>query len=350
MGARVTAVRVGSTDDERTARDLLGLGGWVPGVLVGIFAVTYAIVAKATAPPGAFWNELAALVLVTLGAIAVVYVRGDPMPLGPAILVAMAGPLANAVLFAKFTTDITYLQAWALSASGALSFFLCVRGRTVISWISLLGSLGVCTAWGHLIGLGAGFAVEFSISNLGPQFMATFFAAVIRPVAKNVFALRRASTAAAAAKAANDALLDERDRQLEHLGAKARPLLDRLVDPTPLSVDERRACALVEAQLRDALRAPVLDRTEIGNAAWAARSRGVEVVLLDDRGLDDASSFVLDRLSEAVVPILAGATAGAVTVRVLPPGRAVAVTVLRTEGDVIDRVEYDHRGEVIVAR
>lgn len=350
MGPTVSDVRIESAVDEGSARKLLGLGGWVPTALLGFFIGTYAVVAVATAPPGSWWAELVAVVLVSVGAIALVYIHGDPMPRWPAVVVAIAGPAAVIVLFAVMPTDLTYLQAWPLSASAALSFYLCVRGRTVISWISLLTSIGACVAWAVLVGLGAGFGIGFSASNLATQFMATFFAAVIRPVGRNVFALRQASTAAAAEKAAHAALLDERERQLVRLDVRARPLLERLVEPAPLTDEERRSCGLVEAQLRDALRAPVLDRQAIVDAAWQARSRDVEVVLLDDRGLADASSSVLDRITEALVPLLAGAQRGAVTIRVLPPGRAVAVTVLRTDGDVIDRVEYDHNGAVIVAR
>lgn len=340
-----------SADSEpriRNVRELLGLTGAVPAVLVTFFIVTYAVVGYSTARPGALWIEAVAVILVSVAAIALAFTDGDPMPLGVTLAVGLAGPVATGLVFTTLPADAhTYLSAWPLSATTALAFYSCVRGRTGFAWASLLLAMLICVVWAGLVGLGFGYGVMFSAVNAAVQLMGTFFAMVIRPVAHRVFALQEVRTAAAVAQAAHDAVFDERERQLVRLDARARPLLERLAMPTALTSEEQRTCALVEAQLRDAIRAPSFDEHTVADEVWRARSRGVEVVLLDDRGLDDATAEVRTRLIGAVAEALAAAESGTVTVRVLPPGRVVLATILHAFGERVERVEIDLNGELL---
>ena len=64
---------------------------------------------------------------------------------------------------------------------------------------------------------------------------------------------------------------------------------------------EKLACELLEAQLRDSLRAPGFQKNHVIDAVRAARNRGVEVVLLDDHGMDGANADVRDRIHSSIV-------------------------------------------------
>ena len=102
---------------------------------------------------------------------------------------------------------------------------------------------------------------------------------------------------------------------------------------------------LLEAELRDEIRAPYFTGTEVVAAARRARSRGVEVVLFDDRG--DATrggstqyeERLRTRIVERAVAALDEAGAGRVVVRVCPAGRRWAATILTDAGLAVVEAE-----------
>ncbi len=331
-------------------RALLGLQ--TPGAvgMVVFFIVAFALVGGMTAPAGGLWAEALAWALVSVGAVALIRAPGDPLSLPWTVYIALAGPMAAALVLPLLSADdLMILQLWPLSATTALASYMCARGRVLAGWASLLSAIGLCALWAHVIGEGAGYGLWVSVVKLAPLVMATFFAGTIRPAARDIFALRQASTVAVAQQAADSAILDERDRQLLRLDARARPLLERLADPRPLTAAECLECGLVEASLRDSLRARALDTPEVIDAAWAARVRGVEVVLLDDHGLSGAPGPVRERIVGQVVSALHRAEQGSITIRILPPGRRVLATVLHADGDDIVRTEYDQDGRLVSA-
>lgn len=96
--------------------------------------------------------------------------------------------------------------------------------------------------------------------------------------------------------------------------------------------EERRHAGLLDARIRDALRSPRLDRPDISRAAWDLRARGVAVLLVDDRGDGPDPAGHLDAVAEAFTAMAPGITAGRVTVRVLPHGRADYATIVTADG------------------
>lgn len=328
-------------------RDLLGLRTPAATILVATFVLTFGLAAIVTAPTGTLPTSLLAWALISVAAVVLIRASGDPLPAAITGGVAAAGPLAAVLTFPALPGVVDRsLQLWSLPATVALGAYLCVRGRIRAGWVSLLLASAVCWVWAAVSGYGVGPAVVMSLLNLAPLLMATFFALTVRPATRDIFELQREGTAAAAAEAAHLAHLEERDRQLVRLDDRARPYLERLTRPEPLTVEEQQWCALAEARLRDGLRAPVLDGCELVDAAWRARSRGVEVILLDDHGLDGSSPAARESIGRAVVAALDSAAAGAVvTVRVLPPKRATAVTIVEALGETVTRAEYDVDGE-----
>ena len=76
----------------------------------------------------------------------------------------------------------------------------------------------------------------------------------------------------------------------------------------------------------------------------AARRRGVQVDLIDDQGMADASDGARNRLRAAVAAAVHDAAGGAVRVRILPPGRAHAASILVRDEKGVQRTEYDPDG------
>lgn len=338
-------------DVQGDVRELIGLRTPAATALVVAYVVTFAIVAWATRPAEGLVAETIAWLVVSVGAVAIIRAPGDPIPLLWTAYLTVVGPISVGLLLLVVPVPIDgLLQLWPLAASTAIYTFMCVRGRTPWAWAGVLAMIATCMAWSTLTGQAATYGLAISAVNLAPVAMSTFFALTIRPAARDIFALRSQAIARAAAEAADSAVLDERDRQLARLDALARPLLQRLADNEPLAEQDEQACALLEAHLRDSLRAPTLAVPGVATAAHAARSRGVEVVLLDDHALDTAPHPARERILSAVVNALERAASGTLTIRILPPRRHALATIVYSTPEGIVRSEYGHDGHPVALR
>ncbi|SDD14612.1 hypothetical protein [Rhodococcus tukisamuensis] len=329
-------------------RELLGMRSPAATLIVWFYALTFALLAVVSHDGvSAFWPLPVAVLVVTCGAVALIRIDGDPLPIPATLVLAAIGPVSCALVLSVLAAPGSIphqAQAWPLGASTVIYTFMCVRGRTWYAWLGFAATTGIFVAWSIQIGQSAGHGVTVSTINLPPLLMATFFAYKLRPDAQATFELREQTTRRVAAEAADSAMLEERDGQLRRLDELARPLLERIRTESDLNADERLACRLLEAYLRDTLRAPALADAPVSAAARAARTRGVEVILLDDRGMDTAPAEVRDRFLTAVADELDAARDGAVTVRVLPPGRKAAATVLANSGNAVRRIEFGPDG------
>ncbi|NMN95084.1 hypothetical protein [Antrihabitans stalactiti] len=290
------------------------------------------------------WPIGAALVITFAVTIGLIAVRPDPLPVGIAVMMALAGPLCCALVFCVLPIPPTSAaQLWPLGTGTATATYMCVRGRTGAAWINVLAMIAVTAIWSASTGQGFLHGVGISVINLGPLLMATFFAYTIRPAARAIFDLREESTRRIATEAAATAALVERDEQMQQLDQLVRPILSTIANPEQLDSTTKLECALLEAHLRDKLRAPALDQPSVAAAARQARQRGVEVVMVDDHGLDDDDDEIGPRLFSLVSTELGRAEAGTVTIRILPPHRQLLATILAYDPATgIRRLEIDH--------
>lgn len=331
-------------------RDLLGMRSSAARVMALVYALTCLVLAFYSSNfVDEVWPNYAAALVLAVAASVLVSSAGDPMPLGQALAVGLAGPAACALSLWQLAIPVqNYLVLWTGGMTTALLTFLCVRGRVLIAWLCFGVMLGVFMVWSEITGQGIEYGLSVSFINAGPLLMATVFAYTIRPLGNSIFALREQSTRRIAAAAASAAVLEARDAKLDELDLLARPLLEQIASGESLSPAERSACEVLEARLRDGLRAPGLQSAELIAEAQAARGRGVEVVMLDDRGMDDAPEDLRARLAREVVAELSGVLDGTVTVRILPPKRKIMATIL-IQGELVRRVEFDHAGERVAA-
>lgn len=336
-----------TTDPSRDVRDLLGMRTRAARILVGLYAGVTAVVAFfGAAEATSVWPIACAVAVCSLAAYALVAAPGDPLPLRVTIPLAFTGVASSALVLSvapvPAANDIALW--WPFGMSTVIFTFMCVRGRTPAAWFGMACMITTAAVWAQWTGRGAGFGLSVSVVNVAPLLMSTFFAYTLRPLAKAIYVLRETTLRTSADRAASDAALEERDVQLDRLDARARPLLERIATGVPLRDDERRAAILLEARLRDGLRAPILQDREIVDAADAARRRGVDVVMLDDRGMDDADVDEQRRIRRAVADELDAVSAGSVTVRVLPPGRRALATIL-VRGETVRRIELGGRSD-----
>lgn len=287
-----------------------------------------------------------ALAILTVGVGCLILVGGDPQPMWTTGVILLSGPAAVAVtLFGMEYPFPISLARWPIMGAALLYAFACPLGRIWLGWLGMTLVVCVVCAWSWIRGGDPWYGVVTGYMDYTPLLIASVFALTIRPSSRMIFALRDRSSAEAEREAATRAVLEERDRQLRRLDELARPLLRRVGSGEVLSDEERAACGLLEAQLRDALRARVLVDDRVNAAVRHARIAGAEIVLLDDSG----GGYSGEPLREALLPHLMTARGGTVTARLLPPGRAAAMTVLVTGGvdDDTERYEYDVAGALV---
>ncbi|WP_063021139.1 hypothetical protein [Nocardia niwae] len=328
-------------------RDLLGLrdrAAWLFLVVLEATIVLYMIRNFSESPVAA---AVAALVVLAAAGVVVLVVPTDPLPWAATVFVAASGPLATTLT--SFDVEHGWSkQVWTAFAASYVLAVLVLRGRLAAAWLGVAG-IGVVIA---VVGVVAGLRIGVVVGSIVPVATVagvSLFAAIMRPTQRSLRLLREEAAMRAAAEAAMAAENSERTRQLARLDAVARPILERIADGVELTAVEREQCRLLEAELRDGLRAPQLATDQLSSAARGARSRGVEVILLDDGGFAGVPHRVRRQVIDAAIRELDAANDGSVTVRILPTGRRILATVLATASDRDRRTEIDTTGAITVS-
>lgn len=261
------------------------------------------------------WQGIASLVLFGLLLLMLGWRGPTPFRLSQSVLVIVLVAVV-AALSAWNLTDVKSpgYSGWYLGAMTVVLLVLGLRGRRAASWLGfgVLAALAIASSFGTGQTLFA--AVNDVARQAGTLFIGTLFALVFRRAGNVIALIQQRELARAASEAATTAATIERATQNQRLEQHARPALERLLDDRPLSAEERAGMALLEAELRDGIRAAGFNREAIVEHTRSARERGVQVVLVDDRGsdLDDES---LDRIEGALIAELREVQSGTVTAR-----------------------------------
>ena len=258
------------------------------------------------------------------------------MPMSAAWAVAVAVGAANGAQFAVIVSRPS--PGWDHWTAGAGTFLACglvLRGRSRQAWAAMALMLAGTTAWvlatgGSLLVVGAyngGHVLTLAVWGLTAMWSERAYREI-------GFQQRRLQSLRAQRLAEEEA-----ERVLAEARASvARRALPVLREIASGVIDEgvRTRARLLEAELRDEIRAACFAGTAVAEAARRARSRGVDVVLLDDDG--SSSSGPLEeseraRLVGAVVEFLEGVECGRVVVRVPPRSRGLLVVATR-DGEI----------------
>ncbi len=324
---------------------VLGIDGRLGHVLLALLELSVLLLAvRDIGAVGWSAGSIAGYLLLAAACGAVALPATDPLPEPYALVVAFAAP-ATTLLTSTFPVGRSLHTIAAPVVCGLVLGLLAVRGRAVEAWVSVAAMVAVTIGVGYWAHLPVA-AVGAAIGPVGTVAALTVFAEIIRPTQQSLHALRVQTTTTAVANAAMRARLEERDQQLERLDRAARLMLERIAASRSLDEADRAQCRLLEAELRDGLRAPNLAIGELAAAAREARGRGVEVLLLDDGGFADAPPQVRDVVISTAAWELDAVGTGSVTIRVLPTGRRIVATVLVAEPRRDRRTEIDHDGLV----
>jgi len=327
---------------------LLGLHTEGAHLVLGLFILSNAVFAFTTADvlerP---WASYLAMVLVAIGGVILSRPHPDPFPLG--LTFAVLGLIVAATLLVSIALPIdgaTGRSTWHIGAVTWLLWFLILRRRVWLAWVGGLAVVGVTVGWAVLADRGALWALLLVQSQVALLVIASLFGAMLRRTANGINDLNERLVRTAAVAASVEAAREIRLSRFDELAASVVPLLERIAGGGDLTDVERREFATAEAELRDGVRGRSLATPAIVAAVARARDRGLEVTLLDDRGEALPSAAGMRRISDRVATTLDETAQGAVTVRLLPAGRDVAVTLVSRNGDATARLTLTGEGAV----
>ena len=294
------------------------------GILFGLFhAVLGGYWVSSYIDPGLGVGALALYVVAILTTLGLY--RGLHMPVGQAVfnaLVAIALPLIVNPLIADGAHNT--FATWYVGGLGVLLSATAVRQHRTIAWIATALVCLIVVAWGGLTAIYDSGLIGMVLLVAAGQALSLG----VERASADVKRLGDQAQAEASEAAATTAQRLERQVRLQQALSASRPILERIVaSDGKLSAAEQLESRLAEAALRDEIRGRNLINPRVRDAVRLARLRGVEVLLLDEGGLDDCEPDLRERLLGDVANAIDGFAAGKVTVR-SPKGEPWMLTVV----------------------
>jgi hypothetical protein len=298
-------------------------------VLFGLFQgalgfVSFGFYSDPTGPTIAIGIYLVALVTT------VALYRGVMLPTAHAAFATLAAcslPLLTNPAITNRVFD-TY-ATWYIGGVGVLLTVVVVRRRYTWAWVGASIVTVEVVTWaqnlnviwqsgllgGMLLLLAAGQAISLGVERSAREAKALADQAALEISESQAVTARR----------------NERQVRLQETFAKSRDMLELIVSSSgKLTAEQKRQAALAEVSLRDEIRGRDLMNPRLREAVHSARLRGVEVILLDEGGLDGKDLEMVERMLNDVASAVDGVQRGKVTVRSVK-GEKWLVTVLVTD-------------------
>ena len=278
--------------------------------------------------------------LLAMGLAALALLKRWPahrMPARAAALVAAIAGGANVlVLFQIDSAGWPGYAAWCLGAGTTLCCGLIARERPRQAWAGLVLIIVVIGIW--TLSTGHNPANIFALGS--GQFSTLLIWHLTARISIDITARTTASETAGAEIAAQRRAHRESEALMRQAMTSVRrrvePLLTAIADGAPITAGMRTRARMLEAELRDERRAPFFTGTRVITAARVARARGIDVILLDDRGTgngltDDAQEIIIGQAVQA----LDDARKGQVVIRLLPPHQRPRLLSIVTDNDIL---------------
>ena len=260
------------------------------------------------------------------------------------LTVIVIGAVNFLVLPQIITTGWPGYASWCTGAGNDLSCGLLMRGRSVYAWAGSAATTLTIIYW--VFSTGRPLLMIFTYM-LGHYFTLVSWHGVAHLSTRattQIAATQRETARLQAQQRAHE----EADRIMTSRMAAVRqrvtPLLPQIADGKAPTPKLRSQAYLLEAELRDEIRAPFFTGTSIVTSAQAARRRGTEVILLDDSGdnttIDDQ---VRTNAVNYVTKLLNVTQSNRVVIRLNPPRRPTLLTIVTDD----TRYRLDRQGELM---
>ena len=306
---------------------MLRVPTWVLSLFGLLFGLYHALL-------GVLWisandrPELVALALIAYLAVlvATINVRGSrEMPLKLALINLVICALIPVAIQSQL--DPSHLgdyATWYVLGVGTILATTAVRGRRMVAWIGLGILILEIALWGGVASLAStGLPGVLSLMVTGHAVSLGVARAV-----KNAQELNRKAALTAIETASLEAAGQVRSNLLEKTLRTALPALNLIAAlGGKLDADQKREALLLEASLRDEIRGESLLNDEVRQAIKEARIRGVEVLVLDEGGLQDLPESQIRDLLARVARSVKLVESGRLTIR-SPKGEDWKITVV----------------------
>ena len=221
-------------------------------------------------------------------------------------------------------TRLTGYATWYVLGVGTLLGATAVRGRRRVAWVGLVILVAEIAAWGG-VGILAttGLPGVFSLVVTGHA-----VSLGVERALKATAELNKKAADLAFETAAREAASSVRSNLLEKTLRTALPALNLIASlGGNLDANQKREALLLEAGLRDEIRGESLLNDEVRLAIKEARTRGIEVLVLDEGGLQDLPKQQVDDLLARVARSIKLVESGRLTIR-SPKGEDWKITVV----------------------
>ena len=253
-----------------------------------------------------------------------------------ALVVAITGGANVLVLFQIDSAGWPGYTSWCIGAGTTLCCGLIARERPRQAWAGLVLTLTVIGIWTLSTGRN-----PVNIFALGSgQFSTLLIWHLTARISIGITARTAASEAAGAEITAQRRAHRESETLMRQAMTTVRqrvePLLTAITEGAPITAGMRTRARMLEAELRDERRAPFFTGTRVIESARAARTRGIDVILLDDRGTsggltDDTQKAIINQAARA----LDDARQGQVVIRLLPPRQRPRLLSIVTDNNIL---------------
>ena len=312
-----------------------------PRIIVVCIFVLYALVTLLEMRAGSY-RRLAPVIagLLAMGLAALALLKRWPahrMPARAAALVAAIAGGANVlVLFQIDSAGWPGYTSWCIGAGTTLCCGLIARERPRQAWAGLIFIIVVIGMWTLGTGRNPIIILTLGAGQLFPLVIWHLTARLSVDITARTAASETAGAEIAAQRRAHresEALMRQ---AMVSVRRRVEPLLTAIADGAPITAGMRARARMLEAELRDERRAPFFTGTRVIESARAARTRGIDVILLDDRGTsggltDDAQKTIINQAIRA----LDDARRGQVVIRLLPPRQRPGLLSIVTDDDIL---------------
>jgi hypothetical protein len=292
---------------------MIRLPRWFVLIITTLFVLSPAVIGMLELFRAGFsLSSVAALVIYLLvGLTSVFYSRELKMPIALAILVTVTSFVIPILVSLNLEPSALGTPAtWYVTAGATILAIAAVRQQRFWAWIGILALTFELLSWGGLEGL----FVSGLAGAIGLVGAAHAISVGLERSVRRTSEYLEEAKATQAATAADSAIRQERSARITATLEEALPLLETIASGN-FSIEDRREATVLEAELRDEIRGRMLINSKLKAAVRSARSRGVEVVVLDDGGLVDISEQEKDSLRDRLAKELDEINSGRVTIR-----------------------------------
>lgn len=260
-------------------------------------------------------NEIFALIAFVLfilaGLTSIFYPGGIRMPFGLALFNLLMAVVVPQLINSSIDISARGSHAtWYVSGVATLMAVSAIRQHKIIAWIGVIVLTSQVVWWGGLdsvfvSGLAGALALVAAAHTISVG---------LERSANQAESYLQLAQETEAGSARASAIRTERSTRLKSTLEQALPVLEK-ISSGEITESLRQEAKLLEAELRDEIRGRLLISPRLKSAAKLARSKGIDLAILDEGGLEDTPAKELDQIRDRIATELEKVTEGRVTIR-----------------------------------